>query len=511
MEGLALTLMKLALAAVGAGALFALRVAKGWPRLKYWHEIARAVGLTSINEKRRWGFQPSLTGNTGRLHVQLDYYQCREGRHEYMTRVTVSGLGHGQLGLSLRQEGLTTAVSKAVGGHEIEIGDKAFDDEVYLQGPAPLARALLDAETRRLVLELLRGRTGTVWAGLVNGVLQAGIPADPGVVPSLHSREDEDVLAGILSLARRLVAPADIPARIAENLRSEPEAGVRLQSLLTLVREFPEHPAAREVLLAAREDPDAEVRLRAGIALGPEGRDVLLAVAGGEGAPDATTARAVAALADRLTLGEAEKILRRALRTGRETTAAECLEILGRRHGPEAIPTLAKVLAVEPGAQGVAAAQALGATEVSEAEPPLVDALGRDSREVRVAAAQALGRVGGASAVRALREAAERHPHHGDLSRVVRQAIAEIQARLAAAAGAAPGQLSLAGAEAGQVSLVEGGVEGRLTLAEAAKMEGRNAAEEGPLSPERIGVEEEIVEEGPPASVRQARRSQTRE
>ena len=76
-----------------------------------------------------------------------------------------------------------------------------------------------------------------------------------------------------------------------------------------------------------------------------------------------------------------------------------------------------------------------------------------------VAAARALGRVGTVAAVAPLREAAERR---GDLRSAARQAIAEIQARLA---GAEPGQLSLAGGEAGALSLADG-EPGRLTLAE---------------------------------------------
>ncbi len=63
------------------------------------------------------------------------------------------------------------------------------------------------------------------------------------------------------------------------------------------------------------------------------------------------------------------------------------------------------------------------------------------------------------TAVAPLREAAERS---GDLRRAARQAIAEIQARLA---GAEPGQLSLAGGEAGALSLADG-EPGRLTLAD---------------------------------------------
>ena len=57
-------------------------------------------------------------------------------------------------------------------------------------------------------------------------------------------------------------------------------------------------------------------------------------------------------------------------------------------------------------------------------------------------------------------------PCDASLRRPARQAIAEIQARLG---GAAPGQLSLAGAEAGQLAMVEDDEAGRLSLSDDAR------------------------------------------
>jgi HEAT repeat protein len=266
-------------------------------------------------------------------------------------------------------------------------------------------------------------------------------------------------------VARRLVAPVDLAARIASNLRAEPEAGVRLQCLTTLAREFPDDPATREALLRAREDPDAEVRLRAGIALGSEGRDVLRAVAAGEGATDETTERAVAALEPELTVEEAMGLLRAALRTRRIATAKACLVAVGRRGGTEAIALLARVLAVETGELAWAAARALAITRDPAAEEPLLRALVEGSRDLRLAAAAALRHVGTATAVAPLREAEQ---DDAEMRRTVRQAIAEIQSRLS---GAEPGQLSLAGGEAGRLSLAEG-EEGRLSLAREGRDDG---------------------------------------
>jgi HEAT repeat protein len=291
-----------------------------------------------------------------------------------------------------------------------------------------------------------------------------GERAEAGTIPAVGSdfvgglNRFHEVLPVVMALARRLEAPEDVPRRLADNLKGEPVSGVRLQVLTTLAREFPSHPATREALLAAREDPDAEVRLRAGIALGREGRDVLLAIARGEGAPDETTARAVAELAGQLAADEATALLRSALRTRRLATAKECVGVLGRRGGPAAIAVLGRVLAVEAGEPAWAAARALAMTRDPAAEAPLLRALADGTRDLRLAAATALGAVGTAAAVGPLREA-----ESGDsgMRRAARQAIGEIQSR---AKGAAPGQLSLAGGEAGQLSRAEGG-RGRLSRA----------------------------------------------
>ena len=240
------------------------------------------------------------------------------------------------------------------------------------------------------------------------------------------------ILAETLDVARLLVAPKDVAARIAENVRRETEPGARLRAVLTLAREFLPHPVTRATLLAAREDASEEVRLRAAMALGEEGRETLLDLVGRAGTGDACAARAIEALGERLPEGLGEATLRRALGgAGRPSTAQACLEALGR----------------------------LGR---AEAEGLMVEALRSRDPQVQAAAARALGRAGTVAAVAALREAM---PPHGDLLRSVgRQAIAEIQARLA---GAEPGQLSLAGGEAGALSLADG-EPGRLSLAEEA-------------------------------------------
>jgi HEAT repeat protein len=438
---------------------------------KAWEEAAAAVGMTRV--ERTAG---SLSGWKGRLNVRLTRY---DRSSEQGTEVRISGPALGPT-LTLRPEGADDARRRARGWQEVEVGDASFDRACWVEGPALEVRAILGADARRAVLSLFEGylvrpRLAPFYArGRVEqGVLRIELPEarsegrDPLLIwdysaslsGGLHFT---DALRAALELAERLATPPDAPLRIAENLKSEPLPGVRLQCLTALVREHPDHPLTRAALLAAREDPDAEVRLRAGAALGAEGRELLLRLALGDGSEDATTDRAVTALGEQLTLDEATAILRNALRARREATARSAMGVLAHRGGEEAIHMIARVLAVERGPLAHAAASTLGLTGSPLAEEPLLAALRSADASLRVTATRALGQVGTVSAVTPLREL-----EAGDSALRVeaRQAIARIQSRIA---GASPGQLSLAGGEAGQLSFVEGEA-GRLSLARPEK------------------------------------------
>jgi hypothetical protein len=365
---------------------------------------------------------------------------------------------------------------------DVLLGDNAFDETVTVQGPEALALALLDSDTRRGVASLIAGRLdlpghpplwvsgrvswGVLRLDLADAVLQLRRVGSTEELPQAGDvyldgeYQLPAVLLAAVDLGTRLLAPNDLPGRLAANLQSEREAGVRRRLLGMLLREFPESQATRAAVRTACHDPDAEVRLRAAIALGKEGRPVLLGVAGGEGAADETAASAVAALRHALTLVEAKDLLRNALRTRRLLAARSCLDVIGRIGGgaAEAIPVLSRVLLVEANELGEAAAAALAATHDPAAEAPLLRALADGPAGRRRAAATALGRVGTRDAVQPLREA----ERDSELRAAARQAIAEIHARLA---GAEQGQLSLADGEPGRLSLADGEA-GRLSLSD---------------------------------------------
>jgi hypothetical protein len=410
-----------------------------------WAGAARAAGLTMI--EARGG---ALEARAGALKLRITpYYETQyEG-----TRIELWGPRLAP-GLSLRLEAGVPRPNRK----EVEIGADAFDRQVSVEGSPALALALLDPATRDALVALLlgrlevRGRSRLVVSHLVDGVLRIDVPA-----PAAAGLSGATVQAAV-DLATRFVAPANMAERLAANLRAEPEAGVRRKLLATLLREFPESPATEAAVRACRDDADADVRVRAAVAMGKEGREVLLAAATGEGAEDATKARAVAALDTALSLAQVQELLTSTLRSRRPLTARACLGILGQLGGADAIQTLGKVLLVEQNELGEAAARALSATGEATAQTPLLRALAEGPIALKRAAAAALGRVGTRDAVAKLREAEA----DSELRAAARQAIAEIHARLA---GAEHGQLSLAEGEAGRLSLAEGEA-GRLSLSD---------------------------------------------
>lgn len=401
-------------------------------RLRIWRTAVEKSGFHVVEISKPRAFWLKLKAQKGPQEVRIELQ--REG-----IRVTVTIPGRlSWTGVRLRRELQATWVAP-----EIEVGDELFDSTFHVEGPMRLMCALLDTEMRRLLIEVRN-------EGLME-ISRSEIQAN------VYDDNLEFLLPRLLEVSERFAQSLDVPQRLAENARLDPEARVRLQNLILLVRELPGDARTAEVLRLACADPSPEIRLRAARELGTEGHGVLLELAEGT-VDDVWSAQAVSALGRELPFERARAILIHALRRRRLQTARACLESLG--NSAAAVETLAKVMAREKTELATAAALALGATGSEAAEAPLIKALQHAATEVRVAAATALGRLGSTAAVLPLKEAAERSPEDPEIGRATRQAIAEIQSRLQ---GASPGQLSLAGAEVGQLSLAQGEA-GQLSL-----------------------------------------------
>jgi len=409
-------------------------------RLQILRDAAQLCGLRVESTSRPFLDSLWIKARSGPATVWIE--DAAEGSRKLGPQIRIEVPGPpGFSSVRIRSE-----AEKPSGAWEIEIGDERFDSTFYVEGPTRLLSVLLDAETRRLLARVnAEGRLA-----IIGGEIRI----------KTSDKDVETLLPLLLDLTRRFSEEVDIAQRLAENAREDPTAGVRLRNLLVLIRGFPGEPGILETLRAACSDASAQVRLRAAMALGDEGRDVLVALAESV-EDDSCAAQAVAHLGQDLPFERTRALLAQALRWRRSQTARACLEALGRSNDAADVEVLAKVLTVEKGELAAAAALALGATGCPAAEPPLLLALQREKADIRVAAATALGRAGSAAAVLPLKEAIERHPRDPDLRRATRQAIGEIQSRLQ---GASPGQLSLAEAEAGQLSLAQSEA-GQLSLA----------------------------------------------
>jgi hypothetical protein len=330
---------------------------------------------------------------------------------------------------------------------EIVVGDGRFDAAFDVEGDPQMVHALLDEGTRRALLGLIEHR-------LVDRVeLRAGVLRMD--VPLYTDAEAPGALSqvGLAAVhAARLLRPVDdVAERLARIARADAEPLVRGSALTVLAHQFAAHPDTRPALRAATTDPDADVRLCAGVALGPEGRPVLLALTVDEAAPEECVVRAVQELGADLGVEDARVALQGALRRRRFEAARACMRALAAHGGPAAVPVLAGVLDAFAGAMGVAAAAGLAALGLPESEGPLLAVLTRVSDADRlIAIAAALGAVGSRDAVVPLREAASRHR---GVDREVERALASIQERLVGT----PGELSLAELDSGRVSLSEDG------------------------------------------------------
>ena len=462
-------------------------------RDRRWRAWAEAAGVIDLVSSSVLWIRRRLAGRVGPVRVSFERYRAAD---EYGTRIVVDGLGHSSGEFDLRAENVGSAIKKALGAREIETGDPPFDDSFYVRGDPRVVRAILDAETRWLLRALLHRRVMAemrrlvAMFGLIPGFedRKARVSVSDGALRAEVPGSNFSILvAEILAAARRLVAPEDIPERLAHNARHDSRSGAQVANLLTLAREYPDHPRTRETLRElCQRSSDSEVRLRAAIELGEEGWETLRKVASSLSTEDSRAARALDALGEGLFREQAEVFLQRTLARKRLATARAAIRALGRIGGAEVVPPLVAALDEDDEAVVAAAVSALGESGAGEAEDALIGALRRQSPELSMPVAEALGRVGSARAVASLRELASRHPLDLGVRRATRQAIAEIQSRLE---GATPGQLSLAEGEVGRLSLAEDDRQGWVSLSGEAPNEpakdDTSSADRGPPRPGR--------------------------
>jgi hypothetical protein len=459
MEGL----FELIAVAVTASVGYLIAFERGRSRLRAWRETAAGVGLTGISESSSFGIPTGVVGQAGPLVVRLESY--RRGKSERGTRVEIGGLGHGGL-VDVRAEGVGSQLAKVFGDREVALGDADFDRVAYVQGSPALVRAVLGADARRAMGSLFSGHF-TEGPGVSARTVRTML-TDSRLRAEFRERAFDDlgsrlpaIVKELVAVGRLLVRPDDVAVRIAENIRDEPLASVRLVNLDTLATEYPRHAATRPALVAALDDPSPEVQLRAANVLGADGHDALLRLARRHDIEETVVIRAIAALDVHYPEDLADETLRRTCESGRLQVARACIDRLAVSGAARYVQDLAALLSSTSLDLAVAAANALGSVANQTAENALVGALGSPAGEVRLAAVASLGRVGSALAVAPLHSCGADHRFDAPLRSAIRQSVATIQSRIA---GASPGQLTLAADEVGQVSLAGTDSRGQVAL-----------------------------------------------
>jgi HEAT repeat protein len=391
--------------------------------LRSWQKAAALLGFSA---PVREGDDISLSGASEGFAVELRQLAVTDGTRVSVSRSDLATTIVLRRGVSFVPAGYRGLLS-TFSGSTLGTGDERFDPLVQLHGDEAQAIALLDSETRH-ALRYARGLSVSVEGGAVTQHHRALLCSLDEIGTSIDSIKD---------LARRFLVPEDVAGRLAANARDDPEPGVRARNLEVLARHFPGR--AQGPLRAALDDYSDEVRLRAAVALGEEGRETLLGFAQDDASSEDLRVRAVDALGGRLPLAQMSQLLETLL------------------DGGSLMVVLAAIVGFE---KSVAEAPPAA---VSSAEGALFRVLDHREERVRLAAAQALGRVGSVAAVTPLMAAIQARAFDPGFDDAARRAIAAIQARVP---GASVGQLSLTAGAAGQVSLPDDDSAGRVSLPE---------------------------------------------
>lgn len=311
-----------------------------------WEAAAQRAGVVT-QKPGGWLGATLLRGRSGNLEVTLR--RAAENKAEGI-EITVTGFCPEGRTLTIEPRGLARDLAGGLLRTEFQLGDPKFDAEFALEGDPLLAAAVLRAGTRSQLAALLRGtylgweETTRAKAWFRQGELRVFIAMPNGLSPGAFSNLCFTVLSHVLRLARRLEMTADLAASLAGNLgvgrrQAEAQEGTRLSSLRLLLRDFPDHTATAQALVAARQDPSALVRLEGALGEGEAGRKELLALVEAASTPDEVAARAVEALGEALPFATLRALLDRALKQGQHELARAARQVLAaiqaRLHGAE--------------------------------------------------------------------------------------------------------------------------------------------------------------------------------
>jgi len=242
-----------------ASVVFLIAQVSSKQRRAAWTAAAASLGMTFT--KGSFFDTDRIRGDLNGCGVEVYIFSRGSGK----SRTTYTGIrvnGHLFAGLQLRKEGMGSALGKLFKGEDVQIGDPLFDRQVNIQGDVVEAIALLDAEARSGVLDLL-SQGGTIEDGLIAWD-NRGTMKNAGLI--------ESRVRALVRLMNSLSLGSRDPIQcISENALKDPLPMVRLRNLDALLAARGMLPATMATARRCLDDPSAAVALRAALALGDEG------------------------------------------------------------------------------------------------------------------------------------------------------------------------------------------------------------------------------------------------
>ncbi|MBI5368064.1 MAG: HEAT repeat domain-containing protein [Planctomycetes bacterium] len=419
------------------------------PASRTWRVAARRLGLTF--EEGKGTYQMRMSGVQDGMTIKVDYQRPlhRAGALYDATPTdhNLYSVWSEEIPQDLRVMPETTAERSGLRRPDLEVADPAFDQSVFLRGVESRTLAVLDAETRRLLMEFVRR-----WGGQVR--LGALAIDDRELFP--RPEEIEERVRTMCRLAARLrLRGRSVPALLSRNGFEDGVREVRYRNLEVLFERYPQSAEAPEAcarVLAA--PPDAEFRLLAARAAGAAGHPHLEALFADPTAGAEVRAGALAAIVERFPPARAIELADAAFSGDDLVLRRAAIRAYGSlRHRPAfaAVVACARPERNADAATQEAIAEALGDFGEAAAEPVLAGLLADGQAPVRAAAARALGRVGTLAAIEPL-TARTRTGVFGETDEVrkaAREAITALRKRF-----------GVERAQAGRLTVFAGGEEG---------------------------------------------------
>lgn len=408
---------------LGAGVVFGAKQTRRWQTML--RDVADRYGL--FMDPGSLLRRAKVHGTVDGAPVVIDTYTTKSGDStKTWTRLKATPPGMPD-GLGLKAES-KNFLGRMFRGVEHIIGDPDFDDAVFVEGPEPVVRALLDRETRRRVVQAIRNDV-KVHEGCIEWTC-GGLAKAEKLLPAIEQ---------VLDLSRRLSRQGDAQAMAAIVRDDMPTV---IAEVLRVMPAGPEQAAACAHVLAERSDLPVlmAARLRPGDAGASVARVARLSTN-----PHHVRVKALKWLADK---GDptAAACARDCL--GPPAVAAAALGILARVEPPVPLAMLAPLIKAQPSA---VAALRHARRHGTAAEALLIEALESDDPEHAVVAADGLGLVGTVAAVPALREKSTGLFQNSQLKSSALAAIEAIQGRV----GTERGALTVVESSEGQLSQVD--------------------------------------------------------